>query len=237
MRTGVSVADVMRHQVVAVRERARFAEIVTAMRRFGISSVPVVDSEDRVVGMICDDDLLWAEHRRGPSRPHGLLNRLPVRRRRADVTDLWGADAEGKVATDVMSAPVVTVTARTPARDAAREMYRRGVHQLPVVDPATGRLTGMVTRGDLLAVYERPDEDIRREILYDIIERTLGMPPERFEVTCKGGTVTIRGRLERRSAALRLAGAIAHVDGVIAVRDRLTFVLDDTAANPPAARL
>ena len=106
-----------------------------------------------------------------------------------------------------------------------------------VVDPATGRLTGIVTRADLLAVYERPDEDIRGEILHDIIERRLGMAPERFEVTCVGGTVTIRGRLGHRSSALRLAEAIAHVGGVVAVRDHLAYELDDTATEPPSARL
>jgi CBS domain-containing protein len=231
MRAGVSVAEVMRPQVVAVRERARFAEIVAAMRRYQISSMPVIDAQDQVIGLISSYDLLavgdWRvldDIRRG-----GLLGRLLRRGGRPDVMS--------KVATDVMSAPAVTVTAGTPAREAAREMYRRNIHQLPVVDPATGRLTGIVTRADLLAVYERPDEDIAREILHDIIERTLGMPPERFEVTCVGGTVTIRGRLERRSAALRLAEAIAHVGGVIAVRDHLTYERDDTVTKARRTRL
>lgn len=230
MKAGVSVAEVMRHQVVAVREAARLAEIVTAMRRYRISSVPVIDAEDRVIGLISQHDLLALDDRYGPDGVRrGLLGRLLSRGGRTDVTS--------KVATEVMSAPAATVTADTPAREAAREMYRRNIHQLPVIDPATGRLTGIITRADLLAVYERPDEDIRREILYDIIEHTLGMAPERFEVTCVGGTVTIRGRLGRRSAALRLAEAIANVGGVIAVRDHLAYELDDTATKPPRARL
>jgi CBS domain-containing protein len=130
----------------------------------------------------------------------------------------------------------VTVTAATPAREAARVMYRHRIHQLPVVDATSGRLTGIVTRSDLLAVYERPDEDIRREILYDVIEDTLGLPSERFDVGVVGGTVTIRGRLERHSAALRLAEAIAHVGGVITVMDHLTYDLED-AARGSRARL
>jgi CBS domain-containing protein len=221
----------MRDEVVAVRERARFSEIVAAMRRFHISSMPVIDSEDRVIGLISNYDLLPGDDKHGfdDVRGGGLLGRLLRHGARSDVM--------GKVATDLMSAPAVTVTACTPAREAAREMYRCGIHQLPVVDPETGRLTGVVTRSDLLAVYERPDEDIRREILHDIIERTLGLRPERFEVGCVGGTVTIRGRLERRSVAVRLAEAIAHVGGVIAVSDHLTYVLDDTATKPHRARL
>lgn len=57
-----------------------------------------------------------------------------------------------------MTSPAITVTAATAVCEAARQMRRYGVHQLPVVDAVTGRLTGMVTRSDLIAVYERPDE-------------------------------------------------------------------------------
>lgn len=225
MRADAAVADVMRNHVVAVRERATYGEIVEAMRSYGISSLPVVDADDRVVGLISGYDLLGEETgeahaaRGGPLS--GLLDRL---RRRGEQPDV-----RSKIATDLMSTPAVTVTAATPAAEAARAMYRRGIHQLPVVDAATGQLIGIVTRSDLLAAFERPDEDIRREILYDVIERTLAMPPERFEVTCVGGTVTIRGRLERRSTALRLAAAITQVGGVMTVIDELTYELDDTA--------
>jgi len=230
MRAGVSVADVMRDQVVAVRERARFAEIVAAMRRFHISSLPVIDAEDRVIGLISNYDLLLGDVAYGLGAAHfGRFGRFIHRAARPDVA--------GRLAVELMSAPPVTVTAATPAREAAREMYRCRIHQLPVVDAATGRLTGIVTRSDLLAMYERPDEEIRREILYDIIEHTLAMPPERFEVTAVGGTVTIRGRLERRSDTLRLAEAIAHVAGVITVVDHLKYQLDDTGAKAARARL
>jgi CBS-domain-containing membrane protein len=227
MTSGVSVADVMRHQAVAVREKARFVEIVSAMRRFHISSLPVIDAQDRVIGLISDHDVLLGD-RPGAPQDHrrGLLDRL--RRHPA------GTPGAGRLATELMSAPAVTVTAATPAREAARAMYRHRIHQLPVVDATNGRLTGIVTRSDLLAVYERPDEDIRREILYDIVEGTLGLPPERFDVTVMGGTVTIHGRLERHSAALRLAEAVAHVGGVITVMDHLTYELDDVARGPGA---
>lgn len=245
MRTGVSVAEVMRNHVVAVRERARFAEIVAAMRRYHISALPVIDSTDRVIGLISSYDLVLSEET--ARFDGGVLGRAGLTRLagRAGLAGRFGrllrrparSDADMRLATELMTAPPITVTAATPAREAAREMYRRGVHQLPVVDAETGRLTGIVTRSDLLAVYERPDEDIRREILYDIIEGTLGLPTDQFKVTVVGGTVTIVGRLERRSATLRLAEAVAHVGGVITVIDHLTYELDDTATKGPSARL
>src|SRR3569833_3220429 len=111
-------------------------------------------------------------------------------------------------------------------------MYRHRIHQLPVVN-SVHRLFGLLSRSDLLAFYDRPDEDIRREILHDIIERTLALPPERFDVHVVGGTVTVRGDLALRSAAVRLADAITHVDGVISVLDRLTYERDDLDTTLP----
>lgn len=224
----VSVADVMSERVIAVRQNAEFAQIVAAMRRFRIASLPVIDAEDRVVGLVSEDDILLKEA--DQDRGRGFLRRF---RRRA------GRPGQaGTTAAELMNSPAVTVTAATPAREAARAMYRHRIHQLPVVDPGSGRLTGIVTRSDLLAVYERPDEDIRREILYDIIEDTLGMDPEWFTVGVVGGTVTIRGEVERRSAGQRLAEAIGHVEGVVTVADHLVCRQDDTASKaPPRANL
>ena len=229
MRAAVRVADVMRDRVVAVRERARFAEIAAAMRRFHLSSLPVIDSQDRVIGLISNYDLLLGDG----AAEEGGRSRLFGRFRHRD-----RSEGAGMLATELMTSPAITVTPMTPAREAARAMYRHRIHQLPVVDAVTARLTGIITRSDLLAVYERPDEDIRGEILHGIIEQTLGMPAERFDVRVVGGAVTISGRLERRSAALRLAEAIAHVDGVITVIDHLTYACEDTIPKKtPRARL
>ncbi len=227
----VSVADVMSERVIAVRQSARFTEIKAAMRRFQLMALPVIDTADRVVGMVCQDDPAFREAgRRRSGGLLGLLGRLRVRPRPAEAT-----------AAELMSSPVVTVTPSTAAREAARVMYRHQTRQLPVIDPANGRLTGIVTRSDLLAVYERPDEEIRREILYDIIGNTLGMDPEHFIVSVVGGTVLIRGQVERRSEAVRLAEAIGHVDGVAAVGDHMVYRRDDRApeehrAKSPRAR-
>lgn len=219
----ISVSDVMSDRVVAVRRNTRLSEVVAAIRRFHVTSLPVVDDDYRVIGLVSEEDVFDREAERG------FLGWL---RGRAVRTDRMGATAA-----DLMSMPAVTVTAETPAREAARMMYAHRIRRLPVVDAVSGRLTGIVTRSDLLAVYERPDLEIRREILYDIIQDTLGMDPERFDVGVAGGSVSIRGEIDRRSAALRLAEAIRHVEGVITVDDRLTYRLDDRPGRPAGAPL
>lgn len=221
----ICVADVMSERVIAVRQNAGFAEIAEVMRRFAVASLPVIDGDHRVIGLVSEDDMLLKEARRGRGGIAGWRHHRAERRKMA-----------GATARDLMTAPAVSVTASTPAREAARTMYRRRIHQLPVVDPATGRLRGIVTRSDLLGVYDRPDEDIRREIRTDVIEDDLRMDPSRFAVTVADGTVTISGRLERRSAIPDVIEAIERVDGVVAVTNHLTYRWDDSAPMPRAHR-
>lgn len=58
-------------------------------------------------------------------------------------------------ASDVMTTPVVSVTARTPVRDAVRLMLERHVSGLPVVNER-GELAGIVTEADLLLKEATP---------------------------------------------------------------------------------
>ncbi|MQY14544.1 hypothetical protein SRB5_47120 [Streptomyces sp. RB5] len=59
-----------------------------------------------------------------------------------------------------MTAPAICVRAADTLAHAARVMAQRQVKRLPVVD-AHGRLVGVVSRGDLLKVFLRPDAEPR----------------------------------------------------------------------------
>ena len=63
-----------------------------------------------------------------------------------------------------MTHPAVTVRPEESVGHAARLMYTLRVKRLPVVN-AGGCLVGVVSRTDVLAVYDRPDEEIREEII------------------------------------------------------------------------
>jgi len=76
--------------------------------------------------------------------------------------------AAGTTAGDLMSRPAVTVTEDDTLARAVRLMYLRGLRRLPVLD-AAGRLTGIISRSDVLAVYDRLDEDLRVEIISQVI--------------------------------------------------------------------
>jgi osmotically-inducible protein OsmY len=93
--------------------------------------------------------------------------------------------------------------------------------RLPVVDPA-GRLLGIVSRADVLAVFSRPDEEIRGEIVHLVLPAAVLSKSADFEVTVRDGIVTISGPPRTERAARALLDAARHVQGVVAVRDRFS---------------
>jgi CBS-domain-containing membrane protein len=118
-----------------------------------------------------------------------------------------------------MTSPAVTIEADAPVQVAARVMRDRRLKRLPVV--SKGReLIGIVSRADVLGVYDRPDSDILAEVAH-ITASELGTIPEDIEATVASGVVTIIGSVPQQETALELVSRLRHVEGVVAVRNRL----------------
>ncbi|MGH3296376.1 MAG: BON domain-containing protein [Trebonia sp.] len=103
--------------------------------------------------------------------------------------------------------------------------FSRRVKRLPVTSD-DGRLIGIVTRSDVISVYGRPDAEIQRAIAQDLILDTFLCDPARFTVTVADGIVTIEGTTENAAAGHDLFSDARHVEGVVAVRDRLSYPAD-----------
>jgi len=100
-------------------------------------------------------------------------------------------------------------------------MQERQVKRLPVVS-GDGRLAGIVSRADVLSVYERPDAEILAELTKQILAGEFALDPDQFEVTVTSGVVTLSGEVERPETALELLARIRHVEGVVGTRNRLS---------------
>lgn len=210
-----TVKDVMTTHVMAVREIASFKEIATRLREQHVSAFPVVDLDGKVIGMVSEADLLPKEALEGtvPS----VLHSLGRSREQSRITAVNAAD--------LMTKPAVTIGPDAPVTHAARLMYTLQVKRLPVTD-GDGRLIGIVTRSDVLSVYSRPDAEIQREITQDLILGKLLRDPAAFAVTVKDGIVTIEGTPETAVVGHDLINDARHVEGVVAVRDRLSYPAD-----------
>jgi CBS domain-containing protein len=108
-------------------------------------------------------------------------------------------------------------------------MYDRRVKRLPVVDRA-GRLLGIISRVDVLAVFDRLDEEIRDEIISQVIPRL--SEPSWYSVIVKDGVVTVEGTPETIPIGHEVLAQIRHVQGVVAVRDRLVYPVPPIVAAP-----
>ncbi|MFF5209620.1 CBS domain-containing protein [Streptosporangium sp. NPDC000396] len=218
---GMKVNEVMNQVAIAVRPDVTFADLVEVMRRFQVGAVTVIDGDRRPVGVVSEDDLLLKET---ASHGHGD-GFLGGRRRREE-----RRKATGGTAGEIMSSPAITVTMETPVRDAAQLMHRNRIKQLPVVDPVTGKITGTVHQSDLLKIFRRPAEDIRREIA-ETLER-LHVDSTKLTVGVETGVVTLMGQVPRRSQIVQAVAAVHGVDGVLEVKDDLTFGVDDMTVLP-----
>jgi CBS domain-containing protein len=216
------VSDVMTRAVVSVDAFTPFKEIVRRMQVHRVSAVPVVDEDGCVLGLVSEGDLILKEDPELEGAPR-LLEGV---RRRHD-----RSKAAGLVAFEVMSAPVIMIGPGASLGEAARLMHRRSVKRLPVVDPDTGRMVGIVSRTDLLKVFLRQDEEIAREIREDVVRRTLWIDPATIRVVVQSGIVAVEGQLERRSLISVLERLVLSTEGVVAFTHNLTYLADDTAAT------
>jgi CBS domain-containing protein len=212
------VKDLMTPQVVTVGPAAPFKEIAARLAEHRVSAVPVVDDDGRVLGVVSEADLLLKEEFTDPDQDIPLFW---TKRRR-----LERGKAAGTTARDLMSVALVSISPDATVAEAARRMHTAGVKRLPVVGEG-GRLVGIVSRGDLLKVFSRTDQAIRREIMDDVIVGEFTMDPNRFFIHVDDGVVVLQGRVERHSLLPYLLRAVHGVEGVVRVENRLAYDLDD----------
>jgi len=205
-----TVKDLMTTEVVAVRRETTFKEMAAVLRQYRVSALPVIDDAGRVIGVVSEADLLAKEALADPGVMAEVLQRQDVRK------------AEGLTAGDLMTHPAVTASPEDPVEQAARMMHFMRVKRLPVVNSG-GQLIGIVSRSDVLAVFDRPDEDIRQEIVDTMLLHEFLIDPRTFRVTVESGVVTMEGCPETAALGRALVRKARHVPGVVAVRDRLTY--------------
>lgn len=141
--------DVMTREPLAVSPSMTLRELAQVLDTNEISGVPVVDTQDHVLGVVSKTDLIhrWLEGEDGSrAAPFGEV-----------LDEEWGDLAammpdDLGVVEDVMSADVVTATEDEPISLVARRMADSRVHRIIVVDDR-GYLHGIVTSLDLLKVF------------------------------------------------------------------------------------
>lgn len=118
------VRNRMSQPVVSIRDDADFQQGLALMQQYRIRRLPVVDAEDRVVGIVTERDLLVAATRYQQSKVE---------------------------IAEIMSRPVITVTPDVELDKAASQMLMHKIGGVPVVDGE--RLVGVITDTDVFRRY------------------------------------------------------------------------------------
>ncbi len=199
-------------------------DLARSLARYGLSALPVLDADDRVVGMVSERDLL-SKQARPLTDPARWWQR---RRTRAEVRR-----ARGDTVGDVMTAPALTIRPTALLAEAADLMVRHEVKHLPVLDD--GRLVGVISRGDLVRRFLRSDADMRRTVVEEVFVHILLADANAVRVSVDHGIVVLAGQLQRRSEVEIAERLVRRMDGVVDVTNELVYALDDGGVNdrPP----
>jgi CBS domain-containing protein len=221
-----TVSDVMTRQVHVATPLTPFKLLVRLIEENRVSAIPIVDQNGTPVGIVSEADLLLKE-RQGDIVTSSRLFR--PRRRHAELTK-----AEGIVASDLMTAPPITIPADASLMQAARLMQERNVRRLIVTD-ARGRIAGIASRSDLLQVFLRTDEDLREDVLERLIPAILIDQASPIDVHVRANVVTLSGEVDRKSDSEILSRLTRDLDGVVGVVNQLTYRWDDTVRTAAAS--
>ncbi|MEV4602961.1 CBS domain-containing protein [Amycolatopsis sp. NPDC049253] len=164
--------DLMSAPVVAVTPSASAKEAAEVLTKHGFTALPVVDDDERLIGIVTEADL--------------IRHRVP-----ADVRSGAGSPgaAAGRTVEDVMTTPVTAMSPGTDVADLCQALVDARIRAMPIADGS--RLVGIVTRGDVVRVLARADSAIAADVRHRLeIYGGTG----RWEVEVREGVVRIVDR-------------------------------------------
>lgn len=136
--------DVMTSNVITVDENASVQAVAKALVEHGISAVPVVGEDNRLIGMVSEGDLLHRPETGTEQWRAWWLEMMATRRQLA--TEYIKSHSD-KV-TDVMTRDVISVTEETAVSDIAILLETCRIKRVPVL--RDGKLVGIVSRANLI---------------------------------------------------------------------------------------
>jgi CBS domain-containing membrane protein len=144
----VTAGEIMTREVAWVTVDTPLQKVAALMAQRGVSGVPVLDGAERVVGVISEKDFLSRMSSQGMSSFMAVVAEC-LRDKGCKAVGIRGRQAD-----DLMSSPAVTVTEDMSVREIIKLFKEKSINRVPVLD-GRGRLSGIVSRGDLLDLTPR----------------------------------------------------------------------------------
>ena len=144
--------DIMTTAVLSVRPETTIREVAALMTERHVSGVPVVNADNRLVGIVSQGDLLHRRELGTESKHKWWLSMFADPDRMAREY----SKAHGLRAQDVMTRHVTSVQEDADLADVAAILDRSKIKRVPVL--RDGGMVGIITRSDLVkALSQAPD--------------------------------------------------------------------------------
>ncbi|MBW2602510.1 MAG: CBS domain-containing protein [Deltaproteobacteria bacterium] len=143
----LSVKDIMTKDVIKVSPEMEIAHAARLLLEKSINGVPVVDGTGKLVGILCQSDLV-AQQKKFPIPSlftilDGVISFTSMKSLEAEIQKITAATVA-----DAMTPDPVTVGPEISIEEVGSIMVDRNFHTLPVVD--AGELVGIVGKEDVL---------------------------------------------------------------------------------------
>lgn len=227
--------DVMTTAVISVSPDTPVRDIAGILLTHRISAVPVVDEENRPVGIVSEGDLMRRGETETENRRSWWLEALHSAEDKAAAY----VKSHGMIAGDVMVRNVITVAEDTPVAEVAALLEKRHVKRVPVL--RDGKLVGIVSRANLLQGLARKgraerapvsvDDRTIRESLMRTLSTEAGLRAGRINVLVEDGAVQLWGLVESRIQKKAAQLAAENMPGVKSVENNLGHVPAWVSAN------
>jgi CBS domain-containing protein len=137
----ILVKDIMMTSVVSIKRNADLHEAARLLSENRISGMPVVDDNNRVIGVISEADVLTLAGLKKEHTFRDILHNI--------LGEPVPARSGGNKVEDVMSFPPITSKADDEVMEVAKILEERRIKRLPVVDD-DGKLLGIISRADIV---------------------------------------------------------------------------------------
>ena len=215
--------DLMSRAVIVAQPDMPVAALAEMIAARGISAAPVLQEDGTPVGIVTEGDLI----RRLADEPPGPLRWFFSLFGQSQSLVQRYVKAHGATAQDVMTRTLVTVREDASAEDVARAMEKHHVRRVLVL--SEGKLTGIVSRADLLRALLRPAQVSGgarddRTILQALTKAMRAQPwADTYWVfpDVRDGVVTLHGFARSPEMRVALKLLAKEVPGVREVKDEM----------------
>ena len=220
--------DIMTSLAITVGPDTQVDEIANLMYQNHISAVPVVNDQNRLLGIVSEGDLLHRQEVGTEVHRSWWLTLFTSAEQRA--RDYVKSHA--KTAADIMTRRLVTVSEDTPVSEIADLLERHRIKRVPVVK--NGQLIGIVSRANIiqaLAVRGQgsisqsiaSDDSAIRAQLLQTIRSELGIVGATINIIVENGVVHLWGMVDNADQRKAVEVAAQNITGVSEVDNRLSL--------------